>query len=165
MKRLTLIRHAKSSWNNPGLADFERPLNKRGRRDAPRMGRWLASQNTRPERLVSSPAERAAATARVMASELGVDPSEIYFDERIYLAGVWALFDVVRGLDDQIGEACLFGHNPGMTDFCNDLTGAEIENVPTCGVARISLAVERWAEVGQNSGRLIEYCYPKKLKG
>ena len=165
MKRLTLIRHAKSSWKYPGLADFERPLNKRGERDAPRMGRWLASRNSRPEALVSSPAERAAATARVIASELGLDPREICFDERIYLAGVWALFDVVHDFDDQIGEVFLFGHNPGMTDFCNDLTAAGIENLPTCGVTRISLAVECWAEIGVDSGQLIEFCYPKKLKG
>ena len=165
MKLLTLIRHAKSSWKHPGLSDFERPLNKRGMRDAPRMGKWLASQNSRPEEFVSSPAERAAATARVIASEVGLDPREICFDRRIYLAGVWVLFDVVHDFDDQIGEVFLFGHNPGMTDFCNDLAGAGIENLPTCGVTRISLAVERWAEIEVDSGRLIEFCYPKKLEG
>ncbi len=163
MKLLSLIRHAKSSWKNPELADFERPLNKRGKRDAPVMGRRLAALDFKPDLILSSPAKRAARTAKAIADELGSSTSKIDFNEEIYEATSPAeLLEVIRSLDPGLAHVALIGHNPALTELSNWLADVQIENIPTCGVVRLRLAAHRWEDVSAQGGTLLDCDYPKK---
>ena len=163
MKTLTLVRHAKSSWNHPQLADFERPLNKRGRRDAPRMGRRMAAHDLRPQTIVSSPAVRALTTAEVIASALGYHPSEIIPDERIYHAYSDQLLDVIRDFDASLQHVMLVGHNPGLTELVDQLAHAGIMNIPTCGIVVLGFPIDHWQDVSNGAGELLLFDYPKNI--
>ena len=163
MKTLTLVRHAKSSWNHPGLADFERPLNKRGKRDAPRMGNRLAAQHIRPQIIVSSPAVRALTTAKVIASAVGYQAAEIITDERIFHAYSLQLLEVIRDFDASLHHVMLIGHNPGLTDLVEQLAQAGISNIPTCGIVMLGFSVDRWRDVSNGAGEILLFDYPKNI--
>jgi len=164
MKTLYLIRHAKSSWDFPHLSDSERPLNKRGKRDAPDMGDRLAKKGLFPDLMLSSPANRALTTCRVIAGKLGYPEEAIETDKKIYHAGVDELLKVIRQIDDTWNTVCLFGHNPGFTDFANELTHSDIYNIPTCGVFACSFSIDSWKDAGYGKGKRIFYDYPKSRK-
>jgi phosphohistidine phosphatase len=164
MKNLTLIRHAKSSWKNTYLADLDRPLNKRGKRDAPVMGKRLAERESLPDLVISSPATRALVTAEIIAEEIGYPPEEIVVDERIYGAGVIELLSVIQSLDDGLDHVMYFGHNPGLTDLANHLCPHYISNVPTCGIVELTFDTETWASVGYSEPTQVYFDYPKKTK-
>ena len=119
MKILILVRHAKSSWKNAYLLDIDRPLNKRGQRDAPVMGKRLAERDSTPDFLISSPATRALTTAEIIAQEIEYPVEDIVVDERIYGADVDDWLEIVQDLDDGWDCVMCFGHNPGITDFFN----------------------------------------------
>jgi phosphohistidine phosphatase len=161
MLRLTLVRHAKSSWDDPGVSDFERPLNARGRRDAPVMAVRVAALPRLPDRLVSSPALRAITTARVFAERLGVAEDDIVLERRIYDATRQVLVEVVRSLPADSRHAMLFGHNPGFSELANWLATCPFDEMPTCAVASLELQVAEWREVGAGCGRLARYLFPK----
>lgn len=161
MKTLVLVRHAKSSWKDASLPDRDRPLNSRGKRDAPKMGRWLADLVGTPDLIVSSPATRAMATARVIAVAVGYPGDGIQEDERIYEAGPAEILEAIRGLDDRHDRVFLIGHNPGFTDLVNALTKPSIDNVPTCGVVVLGVATERWADVSRTTVRRAAFATPK----
>ena len=139
MKKLYLIRHAKSSWDDSTLDDFERPLNSRGEKDAPKMGKHLQERRLTPAVALTSPAKRAFDTCKVFTQILGFDPTKIISDKRLYHATEDTLLKIIRELKnhpkDDEENILLFGHNPGLTDFANRLMGANIENIPTCGIA------------------------------
>lgn len=162
LKMLYLVRHAKSSWEFSGLTDRQRPLNKRGRRDAPLMGQRLAERAIRPELIVSSPAVRALTTAQTIARELSISPDDVVLDERIYGADPSELIEVLRDIDDRYDCIMLVGHNPGLTDLVDRLTGEDLANVPTCGIAMLSFALKQWGEVGDAPAQLLDFDYPKK---
>ena len=162
MKRLILVRHAKSSWRDRSLADPDRPLNKRGRRDAPAMGARMARRGVTPARIVSSPAVRALTTAQVVAEAMGRSPEEITLDERVYGASWQDLVEIVRGFEDEVPSVMLVGHNPGFTDLTNWLIDPYIDNVPTCGVVEIEFEGDSWAGVGSVEARLVDFDFPKK---
>ena len=162
MKRLVLMRHAKSSWDQPDLSDYDRPLNKRGKRDAPLMASRLRELGEKPDLILSSPAERAIRTATVVAEEFGIAKKKIVENNDIYLASSDELLEILRGLDDSHNRVLLCGHNPGMTKLCNFLADLNIDNIPTCGVACLELAIDFWAELEQASGTLVYFNYPKK---
>ena len=162
MKHLWLVRHAKSSWKDPSLGDFHRPLNKRGLSDAPEMGRRLAAGPARPELLVSSPAVRAKTTAEYIAAALEYPAEDIRWEERIYHASTLELIRLLRQMVDDIESAMFFGHNPTMTDAANVLSGSSIENVPTCGVVQLHLDIPSWARVADGVARLLDFDYPKR---
>lgn len=163
MKNLTLIRHAKSSWKNAYLLDIDRPLNKRGKRDAPVMGKRLAERDFRPDLLVSSPATRALVTAEIIAEEIDYPIEEIVIDRRIYGADVTEWLQVIHSLEDALDDVACFGHNPGMTDLANYLSSSYyIDNVPTCGIVELTFDVEMWAGVGHVEPTRIYFDYPKK---
>jgi len=164
MKTLTLIRHAKSSWKDSGLPDWDRPLNKRGKRDAPAMGKRLAERGDYADLLVSSPALRALATAEAIAQELEYLWTEIVADERLYGADVSEWLEVIHGLDDTLDRVMCVGHNPGLTDLVNCLSPYQIDNVPTCGVVDLTFDVERWALIGRTRATGVDFDYPKKSK-
>ena len=161
LKTLVLVRHAKSSWKDDSLADRDRPLNGRGKRDAPRMGRRLADLAGTPDLIVSSPATRAMATARLVADAVGYPVDGIREDERIYEAGPAEILEAIRGLDDRHDRVFLIGHNPGFTDLVNALTKPSIDNVPTCGVVVLGVATERWADVSRTTVRRAAFATPK----
>lgn len=162
MKHLSLVRHAKSSWKDASLSDFERPLNARGERDAPRMGARLAAAGFRPDRLVSSPARRAHATAVCLAAEIGYPEREIVLEPALYDASPDALLAVIRALPSDTGHAALVAHNPGLTDLSNRLSDVHIDDIPTAGVVQLELAVEAWEQVEPRCGRLLDFDYPKR---
>jgi phosphohistidine phosphatase len=156
MKHLTLIRHAKSAWGDYRTPDHDRPLNRRGEKAAPRIGRALAERDCHPDAIISSSAVRARATAAAIAGQLDFPESEIAEEPRIYAAAVPALFEVVRGLDEALDNVFLVGHNPGFQDFAN-------ARLRTCAVLRLNLAIDRWAEAGEGCARLVEHLYPKMI--
>ncbi len=161
MKRLTLIRHAKSSWKDPDLDDFDRPLNKRGQRDAPTMGERLAGRGHLPNVIVSSPAERARLTAQAIAQELNIPPAQLVYDENIYEAEALGLLELIHGFSEQWQHALLVGHNPGLTDLGNLLAACGLDNLPTCGILCIDFDVSAWKAVAPRGGSLVFYDFPK----
>jgi phosphohistidine phosphatase len=161
MKRLTLLRHAKSSWKNTEMADFDRPLNTRGEGDAPEMGQRLAERQFKPDCIIASPARRAITTAYLVADEIGFAREKIILNEHIYDAAVSDLVGVIQQIDESCNDVMLVGHNPGFTELSTYLTNTPIENIPTTGVFCIELAVQTWADVAQGSGVMVFFDYPK----
>jgi phosphohistidine phosphatase len=162
MKRLILLRHAKSSWDDPRLADFDRPLNERGLRAAPLVGRFLRRQKIKPDLILSSPAERARQTAALVSEAARLDAPTRY-DERIYEATAARLSEVVSQTEDDAAELMLVGHNPGMEELLALLTG-EGRPMPTAALARISLDIEKWSRLREGAGRLELHVRPKELE-
>jgi len=164
MRRLTLVRHGKSSWAEPYSGDFDRPLNGRGKRDARLMGERLASRGARPDVIVASPARRARKTARIIAGALGYGKKKIREEPPIYEADVGTLIDIIHHLGGRARHAILVGHNPGFTDLAEDLTGERLGNVPTCGVVTIEYDVDSWGKVSRGRGRLVYFDFPKRVE-
>ena len=162
MKKLTLIRHAKSSWKYPNLDDLDRPLNSRGRRDAPMMGKRLAKDKALPDLMISSPAKRAWKTAKIIAREVGFEKAKIEKNIALYEAGVSELIQVIQKIDGKYDDVMIFGHNPGFTSLAHYLTNYEVDNIPTCGIFVIEFNVNSWQEVSQGKGKFISFDYPKK---
>ncbi len=163
MKTLYVIRHAKSSWDFPQLSDIERPLNDRGNRDAPMMGKRLRDRGIFPDCLVSSSALRARQTSAKIAAEIGFPEQSIIFRQGVYEAGVLSLLKEIEALPEDAASAFLVGHNPGLTDLVEYLTGDYIGNLPTCGSACIEMDIDEWTLAGRGMGRLIFLDYPKKI--
>ncbi len=162
MKRLILLRHAKSSWTDDGLADSERPLSGRGERDAPRMGARLRARSIRPDLVLSSPALRARRTATLVARALDYPDDGIRLDARLYLATPVEILAVVAEQADTIDCLLLVGHNPGFTELTNLLLpDLELANLPTAGTMIVDCATERWAEIRSAQRHLVYYDYPK----
>jgi phosphohistidine phosphatase len=163
MKTLLVIRHAKSSWDEEGLSDFDRPLNERGKRDAPEMAKRLKEKGINPDIIVSSPAKRAFSTARRMAKVFDYDKDKIKTDRRLYHADSGTIITVLREVKDKHNLVMIFGHNPGLTDFVNSLlsNNSMIDNVPTCGVVAFSLEIDNWKELKTKSGKMLFFDYPK----
>lgn len=162
MKFLTLIRHAKSSRDNPREPDQLRPLNPRGLRDAPAMGKYLDTTfRFAPDIIVSSPATRAITTARLIADAIGCSEWQIKQDERIYEAPVSALLEVVREQQDEHSHVCLTGHNPGIEHLANWLCATRVvEDVVTCAVIMLELDIASWEMADAGKAKLREYLYP-----
>jgi phosphohistidine phosphatase len=162
MKTLTLVRHAKSSWKDRGLPDHERPLNKRGRRDAPIMGERLAERAVEVDLLISSSATRALATAEALAAALDYGWDEIVVEERLYAADAEEVLEVIEEQEDWVDRLMVVGHNPELTVLANQLSALDIENVPTCGVLELEYDVERWGEIADREPVAALFDYPKK---
>ena len=167
MKRLTLIRHAKSSHDLPLIQDFHRPLNGRGLQDAPLIGQHLKNAcHFSPDCLITSPAERARTTAAIIAREIGFPAAGLQEEPRIYEAPLRHLTAVVRHLPDAIHHAVLVGHNPGLEQLTNWLGGpGTISGLRTGGVVMLELKVTLWSEVEAACGTLLNYFYPAQIGG
>lgn len=161
MKRLTLVRHAKSSWKDTGLRDVERPLNNRGQHDAPEMGRRIKEHDIRPSLIVSSPATRAWTTAKIIAAEISYPVEFLQRDNSLYLASVNEILDVIAAQDEGFNSLMLVGHNPGMTDFVNFLHAGVTNNLPTAGVVSVEIDQEHWQLYERPPTRLLVHDYPK----
>jgi len=164
-KLLILVRHAKSSWKNLELSDFDRPLNKRGLRDAPEMGHRLASKYSAPDHFASSPAARAWATAKLIANAWNFPEDKLLPLPAAYEASASTLLGIVSEFPSEAKSAVLAAHNPSTTILVNFLTGSDIPNVPTCGVAVIHFPIANWEEIAEGGGELVEYDFPKNLTG
>lgn len=161
-KTVFFIRHAKSSWSNPGLSDIERPLNRRGLRDAPFMARLLQQQLKPPVHLLSSPAVRAFTTAKYFAEAFGLEAEDIQTEERLYLADSETIIGVLRELTNDWPTVLVFGHNPGYTRLANLFLDNSIDNLPTCGMLEVYSEVEEWADFGQKTAQAVRFQYPKQ---
>lgn len=163
MKTLFLLRHAKSSWKDTSLRDFERPLNERGERAAPLMGKFMRRQKFQPDLILCSPAERARQTI-TLVSAAAAFKAELRYDERIYEAPYTRLLSLVSQLDGSVGKVLLVGHNPGLEELVQALTG-EVRRMPTAALAHIRLNIERWVDLNERSGDLLQLVTPKELPG
>jgi len=161
MKTLFLIRHAKSSWDDPSLADHERPLNDRGKRDAPKMGERLAGRGVTADLILSSSAARALTTAQIIAEKIGYDPRGIVADRRIYGAQVSTLLYLIQELDNAHERVMLFGHNPELTELAHRFS-SDIVDLPTCAVVELTFDAGRWADVVARKPVAVRFDAPKK---
>jgi len=164
MKTLLLIRHAKSSWDDPGLKDFDRVLTDRGKKNAPVMAKRLIKRKARINLFVSSPAKRAKSTAELFMKEFGKNKRELLLVPQLYNAGEEDFYTVISGLDDEYVHVAVFSHNPGITDFANELTGVRVDNIPTCGIFAISIETEKWNQFRNMKKEFLFFDYPKSTE-
>jgi phosphohistidine phosphatase len=162
MKKLVLIRHAKSSWDDLTKGDHQRPLNNRGKRDAPEMAELLKKHIDLPEIWLSSSATRALQTADYFLRTFQVDSSEMIVRDAIYHASVQTLLREIHQIDEEHASAIVFGHNPGITDLVDELVGSGPDNIPTCGISILDSETEYWANFEDESVLLTRCFYPKK---
>ena len=163
MKTLTLLRHAKSSWDDSDLSDHERPLNNRGARDAPEMAQRMHQAAIRPSLIISSPARRTWETAKALANELSYPLEFLQRDNKLYLASVDTLIDYVGQQDIGFNNVVVVGHNPGITNFANFLCPGVTQNMPTCGVVSVTIDSDDWDLRKGRTVTLDLYDYPKRL--
>jgi phosphohistidine phosphatase len=163
MKTLFIVRHAKSSWEDISVGDFDRPLNERGKKDAPRMGKRLKEKEIHPELMLTSPAKRAFSTCEKIAKILGYTLDKIKTDRRLYHASEEEIVTILSNLKDKCDSVMIFGHNPGLTEFVNTITDGSngIDNIPTCGVIALTLPIDSWSELGKAKGKMLFFDYPK----
>jgi phosphohistidine phosphatase len=162
MKTLLLLRHAKSSWKDDAVKDFDRPLNQRGLKAAPSVGRLMRKRKLEPDLVLSSPAERARQTTQLVLESAGLK-TELRYDERIYEATGMRLFEIVAQIEDDANIAMLVGHNPGLEELIATLTG-EAQDLPTAALACIELEIDKWSKLRVAAGRLEWLVKSKKLK-
>lgn len=168
MKTLYLLRHAKSSWRDPSLEDDQRPLNKRGERDAPAMAARFALRvssglTPAPERLLCSPAVRARATARAFRKALILAKAARRYDPRLYFQGTQAMLEAIGEFDDTVASVLLVAHNPDLTDLYNRLCADHLEWLPTCALATLQFPVQQWRQLSLVQGEMRDYDYPKRI--
>lgn len=169
-RRVILLRHAKSSWDSPGLRDIERPLSKRGRKDAPRMGAYLADNWIEPDRVLVSPSVRTRQTWDLVAEELGGQPDVEYASE-LYHASPRTMLDLIRQQDDAYRSVMLVAHNPGTEELANRLAGSGRPGAlrrmagkyPTAGLAELRTEYDHWSELGWGRGELLTFVVPRDL--
>ncbi len=162
MKYLTLIRHAKSSWSNQLLRDFDRPLNQRGFSDAPMMGKRLLDTGTSFDLMISSPAKRALTTCQIIANEIGFPAKAVLQNDSIYEASTAALFSIICSLDNRFSHVALTGHNPAMSSLSHQLCEAVNRDLPTCSVVQLQFEIDSWNLIKPATALLLSFDYPKK---
>jgi phosphohistidine phosphatase len=164
MKQLFIIRHAKSEWDFAGITDFDRPLSTRGHHDAPKMGEIFSNLFPTIDLILSSSAQRAFSTAQYFAKDLRIDENAIVQKNSLYHANQNTILNIIRTIDNKYDSVCLFGHNPGLSDlvasFLNEYLFAEI---PTCGIVRLVLHGNKWANFNTSTVTLEKYWFPKQI--
>ena len=160
MRKLILLRHAKSSWKDASLDDFDRPLNRRGKKDAPIMAHKLAMRKIKIDLTISSPANRTNETAKIFANILGCE-SEIIFNDKLYEASYKAILNVINLIDDKYQNVLLVCHNPGITNLVNYISDYFIENISTSGIVGLSTN-SSWKNINENGCSFLFYDYPKR---
>ncbi len=162
MKTLFLLRHAKSSWSNPGLDDRQRPLNKRGMRDAPLMGGRFRENNGCPDLILTSPAFRARRTAELFGDACGYAAEKIVEESELYFLGAKTIEDIIVNQDDRYQSLMLVFHNPDITHFANSIDAAmRIDNVPTCGLVKLVSDIQHWRDWSRSNTRFEYFDYPR----
>ena len=160
MKILYLARHAKSYWKDQSIPDFDRPLNSRGKRDAPFMGEVLKDKKVIPDLIISSPAKRTKKTALEIASKIGYSEKKILYNEELYEASSNTIMKVLNKIDEKYNSVMIFAHNPGLTLLNNHISNNYIENIPTCGIVALQLDI-KWNELSKNTCKFLFFEYPK----
>lgn len=163
MRELILIRHAKSDWSNPLLDDFERPLNKRGSKNAPFMAKILKKEIQKPDLIISSPSFRTKLTLDYFLKEFEYK-GEVIFEKSIYEAPFENLLKVIKNIDNKYKTIFLIGHNPGLNDLANFLLGSFEDNIPTSGVLKIDFDTNSWKNISKDNSKLIFFKYPKMFE-
>ena len=143
------------------MPDKDRPLNDRGKREAPKMGKRLAKRDVKPDLILSSPARRALTTAEIVAKKLDYKLKEIVVDDRLYPGDADEMLTVIQGLDDELERVMLFGHNPALTDLAHRLS-SDIVHMPTCAVAKFKFRVKSWSSVSKSKLARVALDYPRK---
>ena len=161
MKTLLLVRHAKSSWADPGQKDFDRPLNTRGLKDAPVMAKRLIARNVEIDVFISSTAKRARQTCELFMREFDANPDTMIFQSELYLAEPDAFTEVIQRINSTVDHAIIFSHNNGITDFANQLTNTRIDEMPTCSVFAIKIKENNWADFAKAEKEFWFFDYPK----
>ena len=161
MKTLTLLRHGKSSWKETGMTDRERPLARRGERDAPLMGERITAAGIRPSLIMSSPAKRAWATAKRVARAISYPVEFLHREEDLYLADTGRILDLLAQQDSAFNSILIVGHNPGLTELANYLVPGITENLPTCGLVAVEIETSDWDLRPGPEVRLLLHDYPK----
>lgn len=161
MKRLILIRHAKSDWGNDTLMDIHRPLNERGYNDAHFLSKKFVSENKQIDLIVSSPAIRAFTTASIFAKELKYSHDRILMREKLYEAHPDTIQSIITELPQSANTVIIFGHNPGFTEIFNTISDSFIDNIPTCGIMQIDFTIKDWTEVIHEKGMFVSSTFPK----
>jgi|SRR5438105_729815 len=161
MKSVILIRHAKSSWDDIGLSDFDRPLNERGKEDAPKMAKRLLAKDITIDAFISSPAKRAKKTASLFAEEFGSRKDEIILVPELYLAGPEIFYSAIAQAPAKAKCIAVFSHNPGITDFVNGLTNTRIDDMPTCSVFGVKANIKQWSQFKDAVKEFWFFDYPK----
>ena len=162
MHSLYLVRHAKSSWDDYSIEDFDRPLNDRGNRDAPEMAQRLVDRKVKIDSFISSPAKRAKKTCKYFCEAFNVKSDEIIFVDKLYLASAETFYSVVAGINNSTKNVAIFSHNPGITDFVNSLVkDVKIDNMPTCGIFAVQADISRWEDFRVAEKSLLFFDYPK----
>ena len=165
MKSLLIIRHAKSSWDHILQSDFDRPLNERGKTDAPMMALRLIKRKIAIDRFISSPARRAKKTASLFITEYGKPETDIRFIDELYHAPAHTFIKIISGLDDDLSTVAIFSHNPGITEYVNMLTATQIDNMPTAGIFAVKASISSWAEFASAKKEFWFFDYPKSEIG
>jgi phosphohistidine phosphatase len=155
LKILTIVRHAKSSWKDTSLSDRKRPLNTRGERDAPVMGRRIHEHGIRPSLIITSPAKRAWKTAKIIAREIHYPLEFLQREDGLYLASLNEILDTIVAQDNGFNNLMIVGHNPGLTDFANFLVPGLTNNLPTAGVVSVEIDQDDWSLYTQPQARLL----------
>ncbi|MEZ4960847.1 MAG: histidine phosphatase family protein [Saprospiraceae bacterium] len=162
MKQVFLVRHAKSSWDHPGLRDVERPLNERGQQDAPFMAKLVKGKGIKPDAILTSPAVRALTTANYFKLELGVDGEDFFIRDEIYESIPQTILHLINTLPETYQTVMIFGHNPTFTSVANLFTKDFIGNVPTCGIVGIASTALRWPDFSAQNAVVSDYFFPKQ---
>jgi phosphohistidine phosphatase len=162
MKKLYIVRHAKSDWSNPALNDFERTLNKRGLHDAPLMGERFKKLGFIPDMVFSSSANRAVMTCNIICKNLGYEPQKVEMKKELYLAAPQTILKMINTFQNVWKSVMLFGHNPGFTELIELLCQKSVGNLPTCALAAAHFKIDDWKSVHWASGSLAAFEYPKK---
>ena len=160
-KILLLVRHAKSSWDDPSLSDFERPLNERGKKDAPEMAKKLNSKKLRIDAFVSSPAKRARQTCKYFTKEFNPKKKNIVREPKLYEAGDQSFYEVIESFKNKWDSVAVFSHNPGITSFANSLTENHVDDMPTCSVLAIKVDADKWKDFKTAKKTFLFFEYPK----
>jgi phosphohistidine phosphatase len=161
MKKLLLVRHAKSSWDNMSQKDFDRPLNDRGHRDAPRMAKRLIKDGVKIDVLVSSPAVRALTTAEYFAEAYDIRKKNVVQEQVLYLPDPKVFFGVIGAMDDDHKTVAIFSHNPGITEFVNLLCATRVDDMPTCAIFAVKADIQSWKDFEQAEKKFWFFDYPK----
>jgi phosphohistidine phosphatase len=165
MKTLILVRHAKSSWDKIGMDDIDRPLNERGKEDAPIMAKRLKNKKIQVDVFISSPAKRAHKTCKYFAEEYGIEKKEIVLIDKLYGASVSAFFEVVSSIEGRYKTAIIFSHNPGITEFANTLTSVHVDNMPTSSMFAVQAETNSWTDFLKSEKSFLFFDYPKNPLG
>jgi phosphohistidine phosphatase len=163
MKKLIILRHGKSSWDDPLLKDFERPLNIKGKKRTIVIADYLKDKNIKPELIITSPAKRTKDTASIIVNNLNIDKSKLTENADLYFVDVEKYFETIFSTSNKINNLMLIGHNPMITDFCNYFLEEKINNLPTSGLCIIDFSTDKWEEISKSKYKLQHLIFPKKL--